>query len=199
MDPTLDQRWSRLTSEQQRLHLAIANKYRALGGHVFHLVPIRPIGFVISFENGTREVFNPMSLILNLERLRKEGLVDYSNQSGVYLLQPSQDGIEMADAVQEPKEAELAISSEQASLGRRGRKVCPDPAQTERGKIRSAWLDKALANHPEWTSNKDIEANGGPTYNTIRRYRSGATSTQERYVRGKLARAFQCAITEVPR
>ena len=98
MDPIHDPQWSRLTPEQQRLHLAIATKYRALGGRAFHLVPTHSTGIAIPLPNGKREFFNPVSLGLDLERLRKEGFIDYCNQSGAYLVQPTQAGIAIAEA-----------------------------------------------------------------------------------------------------
>jgi hypothetical protein len=76
--------------------------------------------------------------------------------------------------------------------------VLPDPEQAERAKIRSAWVDQKLAEHPGWTSDTDIAGNGGPSYNTIRRYRSGARSTRDMQVCKQLAKAFKCALTEVP-
>jgi hypothetical protein len=72
-----------------------------------------------------------------------------------------------------------------------------DSGQSKRGKIRAAWLDKKRSDR-EWTSDLDIVQNGGPTYNPIRRYRSGRKSTRDAYVRGKLAKAFGCEISEVP-
>jgi hypothetical protein len=68
---------------------------------------------------------------------------------------------------------------------------------TKRGKARSKWLDSRRA-AMGWTSDLDIHVNSGPTYNTIRRYRSGAKSTRDPYVRQKLAAAFGCKISEVP-
>jgi hypothetical protein len=65
-------------------------------------------------------------------------------------------------------------------------------------KNRAEWLDRQLSCHPEWSSDLDIEKNGGPTYNTIRRFRSGKKSTRERYVRSKLATALATNILEVP-
>jgi hypothetical protein len=73
----------------------------------------------------------------------------------------------------------------------------PDSSDSDRSKIRSAWLDaKRVAK--EWTSDLDIQNNGGPTYNTIRRYRSGTKSSQDPAVRLKFAKAFGCAFVEVP-
>lgn len=66
-----------------------------------------------------------------------------------------------------------------------------------RGETRSAWLDSRRA-EKEWTSDLEIEAGGGPTYNTIRRYRGGTKSTRDAYVRQKLAATFGCPVAEVP-
>jgi hypothetical protein len=76
--------------------------------------------------------------------------------------------------------------------------VCSDPAQIRRAKTRSAWLDR-MTEQLKWTSDLDIQAHGGPNYNTIRRYRSGKSSTRDPYVRRELAKAFRCAIEEVPK
>ena len=73
-----------------------------------------------------------------------------------------------------------------------------DPKQTERAKVRSLWLDQKLGQHQEWISDPDIAANGGPAYNTIRRYRSGRVSTRDLYVRRKFAKAFECEVASVP-
>jgi hypothetical protein len=71
------------------------------------------------------------------------------------------------------------------------------PAMLARAKLRSDWLDEQLAQHKEWTSDTFSAANGGPSYNTIRRYRSGAVSTREPSVRRQLAVAFKCDISDV--
>jgi hypothetical protein len=76
--------------------------------------------------------------------------------------------------------------------------VEPASQIADRGKKRSTWLNAKLTQHPDWSSDKDIAANRGPSYNTIQRYRSGATSTQDLSVRKGFAKAFQCEITEVP-
>jgi hypothetical protein len=65
-------------------------------------------------------------------------------------------------------------------------------------KNRADWLDRQLSCRPEWSSDLDIHRNGGPTYNTIQRYRSGKKSAQEKYVRNKLASALGTDISEVP-
>jgi hypothetical protein len=73
-----------------------------------------------------------------------------------------------------------------------------EPDQARRAKARSDWLDQKLAQHQTWTSDSDIAEGSGLVYNTIQRYRSGATSTRGLYVRRGLAKAFQCEIGEVP-
>jgi hypothetical protein len=73
-----------------------------------------------------------------------------------------------------------------------------DPDRLGRATARADWIDRRLAQHSTWTSDTDITANGGPSYNTIRRYRSGARSTRDLYVRRQLAMAFQCAVADVP-
>jgi hypothetical protein len=67
-----------------------------------------------------------------------------------------------------------------------------------RGKLRSTWLNERLVQHKEWSSDTDIAANGGPSYDTIGRYRSGASSSRDMYVRRKLAGAFGCDLEGVP-
>ena len=74
----------------------------------------------------------------------------------------------------------------------------PDPELSKRATARSDWLDQKLRQHPDWSSDIDIAEAAGRAYNTIQRYRSGATSTRELYVRRGLAKAFQYEITEVP-
>jgi hypothetical protein len=72
-----------------------------------------------------------------------------------------------------------------------------DRKRAKRRKTRSVWLDRRIA-QKTWSSDTDIAHNGGPTYNTIVRYRSGVRSTRDTYVRGKFAKAFDCNISEVP-
>ncbi len=67
----------------------------------------------------------------------------------------------------------------------------------ERSQIRSVWIDKKM-DEKQWTSIKQIAENGGPTANTVNRYRSGAITQQDRSVRGGLAKAFKCPLAEVP-
>jgi hypothetical protein len=64
-------------------------------------------------------------------------------------------------------------------------------------KARSSWLDEQISTRG-WTSDVDVQNNGGPTYNTIQRYRTGTKSTRDPYVRGKLSHAFGCDIKQVP-
>jgi hypothetical protein len=72
-----------------------------------------------------------------------------------------------------------------------------EPSDADRGKIRSSWLDAKCA-AKGCNSDLDIENNGGPTYNTIQRYRSGKKSTRDTYVRGLFAKVFGQDISEVP-
>jgi hypothetical protein len=72
-----------------------------------------------------------------------------------------------------------------------------DAEQLERAKRRSDWLNERLTK-PNLTSDTDIAASGGPTYNTLRRYRTGKRSTRDRYVRHLIAKVFECDITKVP-
>jgi hypothetical protein len=67
----------------------------------------------------------------------------------------------------------------------------------ERSQIRSAWIDKKM-DEMQWTSIKQIAEDGGPSANTVTRYRSGAITQQDRSVRGGLAKAFKCLLAEVP-
>lgn len=69
--------------------------------------------------------------------------------------------------------------------------------QAKRSKARSAWLDQQIALE-QWSSDTDIADHGGPTYNTIQRYRSGKESTRDVYVRGRLAKVFGVRVA-VPR
>lgn len=75
--------------------------------------------------------------------------------------------------------------------------VATDPGDSDRGKIRSAWLD-ARRGKRKWAADLEIQNNRGPSYNTIQRYRSGHKSTHDPGVRLKLADAFGCALDEVP-
>jgi hypothetical protein len=72
------------------------------------------------------------------------------------------------------------------------------PADKEKSRARCAWLDQRLDQHASWSSDNDIATSSGPAYNTIQRYRSGAASSRDRYVRQKLAKSFRCSIDEVP-
>ena len=75
--------------------------------------------------------------------------------------------------------------------------VDPLRNQAKRGRTRSAWLDRHRT-QKQWTSDLEIESDGGPTYNTIQRYRSGKESTRDAYVRGLLAKVFGVRVAEVP-
>jgi hypothetical protein len=77
------------------------------------------------------------------------------------------------------------------------RKSAPNQAAVEvkLSKVRSEWLDEKKGE----LSDLDIEKNGGPTYNTIARWRAGKKSNRDAYVRGKLAKALNCDLQEVPK
>jgi hypothetical protein len=74
----------------------------------------------------------------------------------------------------------------------------PTEEKATRAAARSAWLNQRLDIREDWSSDKDIEISGGPTYNTIQRYRSGATSTRELSVRKQFAKACKCDLKDVP-
>jgi hypothetical protein len=104
-------------------------------------------------------------------------------------------------------EAAAAASSSpitaEAKIGSREAETAPAASarigreEKKRGKIRSAWLDRESLERG-WTSDLEISDAGGPSYNTLDRYRSGRASTREPYVRGRLAKAFDAEITQVP-
>ena len=77
-------------------------------------------------------------------------------------------------------------------------RATPDKKKSNRGKSRSGWLD-GQCSEKHWSSDLDIANKGGPSYNTIRRYRSGQESTRDAYVRNLLAKAFGCKLSEVPK
>jgi hypothetical protein len=80
----------------------------------------------------------------------------------------------------------------------RHRRQLDDPKTiAKRARIRSKWLTGKIADSG-FTSYREINDNGGPTYNTIARYRSGQASTREPSVRKGLATAFRCKFSEVP-
>ncbi len=68
-----------------------------------------------------------------------------------------------------------------------------------RSKARGRWLDQQLSKKNGWSSDSDIASEGGPTYNTIRRYRAGRKTNRDLYVRKLLAKAFGCDVTDVPK
>lgn len=70
-------------------------------------------------------------------------------------------------------------------------------SDVDQATVRGAWLD-LKCREKGWTSDLDIQNNGGPTYNTVQRYRRGIESTRDRYVRQRLARTFGCDFSEVP-
>ena len=71
-------------------------------------------------------------------------------------------------------------------------------ALTDRSGARSAWLDARLAESASMSSDVELARNARLAYNTIRRYRSGAPSTRDRYARQRLASAFGCPVADVP-
>jgi hypothetical protein len=73
----------------------------------------------------------------------------------------------------------------------------PDDDLAKRAKARSEWLDQKLVDN-RWTADTEIQANRGPAYNTIQRYRSGQRSSRDPYVRLRLSSAFHCTLSEVP-
>ena len=100
------------------------------------------------------------------------------------------NGINVEDAEsRHPKQLSRMVTSKK---GVRSAKQARQD-QLKRGRIRSGWLDQRLI-EKRWTADSDIAINGGPSYNTIQRYRSGRLSTRDRYVRIALARAFGCEV-----
>jgi hypothetical protein len=73
----------------------------------------------------------------------------------------------------------------------------PDLDEANRAAARAAWLNQKLI-EKRWTADTDIAANGGPSYNTVQRYRSGKRSTRDPSVRLGLATAFGCEFSSVP-
>jgi hypothetical protein len=59
-----------------------------------------------------------------------------------------------------------------------GSGTASDKMQSKRRKTRSAWLNEQCSKK-QWSSDLEIASHGGPTYNTIRRYRSGKKSTHD--------------------
>jgi hypothetical protein len=94
--------------------------------------------------------------------------------------------------------SQIAYAGKSVVLGTAKGAQSSSAEERERAKLRTAWLDNRLATHESWSSLNEIVQNGGPTYNTIQRYRSGVLSTREAYVRKKFAIAFECDIEEVP-
>jgi hypothetical protein len=99
----------------------------------------------------------------------------------------AKEGAELSADINAPCEAAPAIPDPKS-----------DPELQHRRKIRSEWLDQKRSD-AGWTSDLEVAQAGGPTYNTIQRYRSGASSTRETYVRQKLANAFGCNLKDVPK
>jgi len=100
------------------------------------------------------------------------------------------------DEAQMPKEDRNAKKPVKRS---QKQKTIENPRSVERrSKRRSAWLDEKCG-EKKWTSDLEIQNSGGPTYNTIQRYRSGKKSTHDPSVRLKLATVFVCKLDEVPK
>jgi hypothetical protein len=68
--------------------------------------------------------------------------------------------------------------------------------QGARGRSRSAWLD-AKMQITELTSDNDVARLCELAYNTIRDYRRGVVTTRLRYIQSRLAKGFDCQISEV--
>jgi hypothetical protein len=69
--------------------------------------------------------------------------------------------------------------------------------QKERGRIRSEWLDARLKGEGDVCISK-MAPKGGPSFNTVKKYRAGITTSQTKSVRAGLAKAFKCLFSEVP-
>lgn len=69
-----------------------------------------------------------------------------------------------------------------------------DDEELVRGELRSRWLDARYA-EKGWTSDSDPKQ---PTYNTIKRYRSGKKSNQDRGVRLTLSKALAVLSAKYP-
>lgn len=71
--------------------------------------------------------------------------------------------------------------------------------EINRAKIRSAWLNDKLAASEDLSSDYQIAGtHKGPTYNTIRRWRTGKKSSRDLEVRKGFATVFNCDIRDVP-
>jgi hypothetical protein len=198
-----------LTSQQKSLLFAIVDGHAASEGAPFIFVH-HGSGTGLCYKGG-RSVWVDADEN-DFVQLRRENLINFSRVSGGVLNgKPTQRGIEAAASLRSNESAGEPIGSPPVSstsaVGTEGKASeapaekgadAPASEKVECAKVRSAWLDQKVAQGTNWTSDKDIEDNGGPSYNTIQRYRSGATSTRDLYVRRGLAKAFQCEIAEVP-
>lgn len=70
------------------------------------------------------------------------------------------------------------------------------PEKQELARLRTAWLQKP--HFGQILSFGDIENRNGPSFKTIQRYANGDTTSRTPYVRGRLAHALKCAVSEVP-
>ena len=122
---------------------------------------------------------------LNLQASNRQ-IASESGATGLGVPVRAVDGkTEMSVTPSGPAYTELAVSDSS------------ERSDVDRGKTRSAWLE-AHCTAKQWTSNAEITRNGGPTYNTIKRYQSGKKSTRDRYVRLQFANAFSCEFADVP-
>jgi hypothetical protein len=145
------------------------------------------------------ECFAPM-IVATVGRLRQ----DPHAKSETFLEQAAFNQIQSA-AHQEPKltapwmpgDIFSNASFQKAFRAAVRRQAKHGPSAADRGKVRSSWLDGKMADLVI-TSYVDLAGSGGPSYNTIQRYRSGVSSTRDRYVRRLLAKAFGCTFAEVP-
>jgi hypothetical protein len=80
----------------------------------------------------------------------------------------------------------------------RSERLCRSDDEAERAQTRSKWVNQKRIDKG-WNADTEIVAAKGPTYNTIRRYRSGKRSTRDYYVRLGLAKAFGCEVSDVPK
>ena len=107
------------------------------------------------------------------------------------LAQADRDDIEIARLT---TETELAVYVN--SLAPQADHEAQTPEAKKTGRIRSTWLNAQLL-QSGW-SDLDLAGNGGPSYNTTQRYRSGKLSNQDRQVRFKIANALKVAVSMVP-
>ena len=134
--------------------------------------------------------------------IRDDGIGRASRGESVGALRAGGDRARLAaisvQGIAEGAMADQALAENSSDTPAPEAAALPDADRAKRAKARSDWLDHKLAQQQTWTSDSDIAEGAGLAYNTIQRYRSGATSTRDLYVRRGLAKAFQCEIPEVP-